>query len=92
MLMGLRHMHQGQADPLQEHKHKLQLCTGRASLQLAVLPCQERCTVHFKNLAALIFFLMEQVNAVGEILQQNLKVSHFTITQLIKGCPQTYAD
>lgn len=38
-LMGLTHMHQGQTDPLWKQKHKLQLSTGRASLQVAVLPC-----------------------------------------------------
>lgn len=32
---------------------------------------------------------MEQANAVGEILQQNTKVSQFTITLLGKGYPQT---
>lgn len=90
--MGLTHMHQGQADPLREQKHKLQLSTGRASLQLPVLLCKERSTFHFKNIAAFFFFLMERANEVGEILQQSMKVSWSTITLLSKGYPQPFAN
>jgi len=35
---------------------------------------------------------MEQANAVGEIQQQNMTVSQFTITLLSKGYPKTCAN
>lgn len=40
---------------------------------------------HFKISAAFFFFLMERANAVGEKLQQNMKVPQSAITLLGKG-------